>query len=114
MAQLVSAYYMSHASWCYRPGDQWNEVRGDRQHRADVPFDELETNLKKAARIVEGKAKLRARVDATRPDVIIVFGDDQAEGFDFNNFPALSVYAGEDFEGNHSNGEARGSGKGST
>lgn len=109
MAQLVGAFYMSHASWCYRPAELWEGVRSGRRHRADVPIDDLETNKKRAARIAEARRTLRAEVERAKPDVIIVFGDDQLEGFNFNNFPSLSIYVGEQFEGNReSEGPARG------
>jgi hypothetical protein len=64
-----------------------------------VPLDDLETNRQKAARIQAGFATLRAQVAAAAPDVMIVFGDDQLECFDFTNFPAFAVFAGESFEG---------------
>jgi hypothetical protein len=99
MAQLAGAYYMSHANWAFRPGDDWNETRAGRKHRSDVPFDDVSTNQKKAARIRKARHTLRAEVERAAPDVLVVFGDDQLEEFDFNNFPALSVYAGAEFEG---------------
>jgi len=37
-----------------------------------------------------------------KPDVLVIFGDDQLECFDFNNFPAFAVYVGEEFEGHTS------------
>src|SRR5205085_952545 len=40
------------------------------------------------------------------PDVLVVFGDDQLECFDFNNFPSFAVYVGEEFEGRLSNADA--------
>jgi hypothetical protein len=110
MARLAGAYFMSHASWCYRPGETWNDVRGGRQHRPDVPLDDASTNQQKAARIREGRRVLRAEIERAAPDVLIVFGDDQKEGFDFNNFPALSVFVGAQMEGTQSNGGAHGGG----
>ena len=41
-----------------------------------------------------------------KPDVIVVFGDDQLECFDFNNFPSFAVYVGEEFEGHTSSRDA--------
>jgi hypothetical protein len=108
MARLVGAYYMSHASWCYRPADKWDDVRGARKHRSDVPLDDMSTSQEKAARIERARHALRAEVEKARPDVMIVFGDDQLESFDFTNFPALSVYAGAQFEGRRINEGQRG------
>jgi aromatic ring-opening dioxygenase catalytic subunit (LigB family) len=42
---------------------------------------------------------LRERFIAARPDVIILFGDDQSEQFDFRNYPAFAIFAGESFSG---------------
>jgi 3-O-methylgallate 3,4-dioxygenase len=90
---------MSHANWAYTPGDDWNERRAARKHRADVPFDDLAANKNKAVQLRSDRQKLRAEFERARPDVLVVFGDDQIEQFDFNNFPALSVYVGAEFEG---------------
>jgi hypothetical protein len=99
MAQLVGAYYMSHAGWCYRPVELWEGVSSGRKHRPDVPVDDFATNQQKVARIAAARRALNAQVAQSKPDVIVVFGDDQLECFTFNNFPALSVYVGEQFEG---------------
>ena len=74
--------------------DDWNDRRAARKHRADVPFDDLAANKNKALQLREARQNLRAEFDRASPDVLIVFGDDQIEQFDFNNFPALSVYVG--------------------
>jgi hypothetical protein len=108
MAQLTGAYYMSHASWCYQPGEEWDVIRGGRRHRSDVPLDDLSANQKKAARIAAARNALHAAVERDAPDVLVVFGDDQMEGFDFGNFPALSVYAGPQIEGRRNNEGRRG------
>lgn len=42
---------------------------------------------------------LRAKLEASKPDVILLFGDDQSEQFCFNNYPALAVFAGNSFSG---------------
>src|SRR5262249_57474988 len=84
---------------CYRPGEEGNEVRASRTLRADVPMDSLEDNRGKKARVEAAFATLRARLAAARPDVLVIFGDDQLECFDFANFPAFAVYVGDAFEG---------------
>jgi 3-O-methylgallate 3,4-dioxygenase len=100
MAELVGAYYMSHAGWCYRPVDAWAARSGERFPRSDVPVDDLETNRAKKDRMKVGFRILKEKVNAARPDVLVVFGDDQLEAFNFSNFPAFAVYVGEEFEGN--------------
>lgn len=104
MAILVGIFNTAHSLFCYLPPERWNEVRAGRPLRADVPLDDLQTNRKKAERIRAGFAALREKLAAARPDVIVVFGDDQLECFDFTNFPSFAVYAGDAFEGALSTG----------
>jgi hypothetical protein len=99
MAQLVGVFQAAHTPFCYRRPEDWNQVRGARALRADVPVDDLESNRRKYARVQDGFAVLRRKLAEARPDVIVIFGDDQLECFDFNNFPAFSIYVGEAFEG---------------
>jgi hypothetical protein len=99
MAKLVGVFNTAHSPFCYMPPERWNEVRGNRSLREDVPLDDLETNLKKGERIRNAFGTLRQKLAAARPDVLVVFGDDQNECFDFNNFPSFAVYVGEEFEG---------------
>src|SRR5262245_3072024 len=99
MAQLVGVFTTSHSPFCYMAPERWNEVRASRSLRADVPLDDLETNKKKAARIQNSFATMRQKLAEAAPDVVLVFGDDQNECFDFSNFPAFAVYVGEEFEG---------------
>ena len=99
MATLAGVFTMSHSPFCYMPPERWNEVRASRALRADVPLDDVETNRAKAARIAGAFATLRGRLAAARPDVIVIFGDDQLECFDFRNYPAFAIYAGEKFQG---------------
>jgi hypothetical protein len=99
MAKIVGVFQTAHTPFCYRRPEAWNGLRASRPVRADVPVDDLETNRKKYARIQDGFAMLKRKLAEAGPDVIVVFGDDQLECFDFTNFPAFSVYAGEAFEG---------------
>ncbi|MET0487393.1 MAG: hypothetical protein ABW216_16940, partial [Candidatus Rokuibacteriota bacterium] len=104
MATLVGIFNMTHSPFCYMPPEKWNDVRASRSLRADVPVDDVAANRAKAARISLAFTALRARLAAAAPDVLVVFGDDQLESFDFTNFPTFAVYAGETFEGALSNG----------
>ena len=99
MAQLVGVFNTSHSPFCYMPPERWNEVRASRSLRADVPLDDVDANKKKAERIQNSFATLRRKLAEARPDVVVIFGDDQQECFDFSNFPAFAVYVGEEFEG---------------
>jgi Catalytic LigB subunit of aromatic ring-opening dioxygenase len=108
MATLAGVFNMSHSPFCYMPAERWNDVRASRSLRADVPLDDATTNRAKAARIGAAFATLKAKLAAAAPDVIIVFGDDQLECFDFRNYPAFAVYAGEKFQGGLAGGGTAG------
>jgi hypothetical protein len=79
--------------------ERWNEVRARRRLREDVPPDDLEINRAKAERIRNAFAALRRKMEEVNPDVVVVFGDDQLECFDFSNFPSFAIYVGEEFDG---------------
>jgi hypothetical protein len=99
MARIVGVFQTAHTPFCYRRPEDWNRARSGRPLRADVPLDDLESNRRKHARVQEGFATLRRKLAEARPDVIVIFGDDQLECFDFTNYPAFSIYVGETFEG---------------
>lgn len=99
MAQIVGVYQTAHTPFCYRRPEDWNRARSARPIRADVPIDDLESNQRKYARVQKSFAILRQMLAEARPDVIVIFGDDQLECFDFSNYPAFSIYVGEVFEG---------------
>jgi 3-O-methylgallate 3,4-dioxygenase len=106
MAKVVGVFNTAHTPFCYMPPERWNEVRANRSLREDVPLDDMDENLRKKDRIENGFATLRQKMAEAKPDVIVVFGDDQLECFDFNNFPAFAVYVGDEFEGHLSNRDA--------
>jgi hypothetical protein len=105
MATLVGVFNVAHSPTCYRPAEEWNDVRASRTLRADVPMDSREDNRGKKARVEAAFATLRARLAAARPDALVIFGDDQLERFDFANFPAFAVYVGDSFEGALASGQ---------
>lgn len=105
MAHLVGVFNAAHSPTCYRPAEEWNDVRASRTLRANVPMDSLEDNRKKKARVDAAFATLRARLMAARPDVVVIFGDDQLECFDFANVPAFALYVGDAFEGALASGQ---------
>lgn len=108
MATLAGVFNMSHSPFCYMAPERWNDVRASRSLRADVPLDDVETNRAKAARIAAAFATLKARLADARADVLVVFGDDQLECFDFRNYPAFAIYAGEKFQGSLAGGGSAG------
>src|SRR5690606_9503197 len=102
MAKVVGAYNTSHSPFLYIPPEVWNEVRGRRPLRRDVPYEDLDECKAKAQRIQLAFETLRDRLQEARPDVIVMFGDDQLEALDWNNNPAFAVFVGEEFEGKSS------------
>ena len=99
MARLVGVFNMTHSPFCYMPADRWSQVRASRPIREDVPVDEEAENHAKAQRIRDGFATLRRKMSEARPDVIVIFGDDQLECFNFTNYPPFAVHVGESFYG---------------
>jgi hypothetical protein len=106
MAKLVGVFNTAHTPFCFMPPENWDVVRSARPIRADVYRDNLEESKAKSARIISAFDTLRARLAEARPDVIVIFGDDQMECFDFRNFPSFAVYVGDEFEGALSTPEA--------
>ena len=39
MATVVGAFNMVHTPFCYIPPERWNDIRGQRRLREDVPQD---------------------------------------------------------------------------
>lgn len=99
MATLVGVLHTSHGGFTHLPSDRWNDRREKRSYRDDVPVESQQEMDDKWARTERAKGFLRDKLAELRPDVLVVFGDDQAECFDFNNFPALAVFLGTDMEG---------------
>jgi hypothetical protein len=102
MAKVVGVFNTSHSPFLYMSPERWTEVRMSRQLREDVPLDDLDENKRKAERVQSAFGALRSKLAELHPDVIVTFGDDQLECFDFNNFPAFAVYVGEEFQGHTS------------
>lgn len=94
---------MSHSSFLFSGVEEWE--RGGAVRRAggmisaELPADSPKANREKYDRCQRAFAALREHFVATRPDVIIVYGDDQREQFGFENFPAFALFVGEEFEG---------------
>lgn len=99
MARLPLVLCCSHSPFLYTPPEQWNQIRGKRPVRGDVPQDSVETNRAKFDQCMRAFSVLKERIEAVKPDVLVIFGDDQRELFNFDNFPALGMFVGAEFEG---------------
>lgn len=103
MAQLCAAICTSHSPFLFSSAEEWGEAREVRLLHggiaATVPVDSAAENLAKHSRCMKALQVLKARLEAAKPDVILLFGDDQSEQFSFSNYPALEIFAGEEFSG---------------
>ncbi|HEY3115502.1 MAG TPA: hypothetical protein VGK54_02055, partial [Chloroflexota bacterium] len=97
MAEVSLVLACSHSGFLYSDPAQWHETRARRSQRANVPVDSVEENLAKFERCMQAFATLKSKLEAARPDVLLVFGDDQDELFHFDNLPAFGLYLGDEF-----------------
>jgi hypothetical protein len=118
MARIVLGIGSSHTPMLNLRADQWS-------HRANVDYENKKLNLSDGRRVtypqlleergpryqddialpvLQRKEKacqaaldrLADAIDAARPDVVVVIGDDQGELFDANNQPAFAIYHGDE------------------
>jgi hypothetical protein len=103
LAVLCSVIAMSHSPFLFVDGEQWGRIRELRslpgRYAPDNPVDPVDQNVAKHARCMSALGELRRQLGAARPDVLIIFGDDQDEQFSLATMPSLAVYAGEEFAG---------------
>lgn len=104
MAEVSLIMACSHSPFLYTQPEQWNEIRVRRSLRDGVPFDSLEENIAKFQRCMKGFQVLKEKIERAKPDVLLIFGDDQSEMFHFDNFPAFGIYVGDEFEGHKTTG----------
>jgi hypothetical protein len=101
MAKLVGVLNTSHV-WVGREPEKWAAVREGRKVRDDVPTETFEEIVEKSKRIAAAVKTLRDKLTELRPDVLLVFGDDQNENFpspELRVMPQIMVFCGEQFAG---------------
>jgi len=107
MGKLIAAMASSHAYTFLEPkvwDDRRGQTRSHYKHRFGVePPDQpqvaeetLEANEARYGKIRDGLNFLRNKINALRPDVLLVIGDDQNENFLENNLPQFSIYVGKE------------------
>ena len=103
MARICTVIATSHSPFLYAPAEEWEPGRATRLSRGglspETKVDTVEENARKRARILAAFGVLREHLQAAKPDVLLIFGDDQLEQFDFKNFPAFSLYTGASYSG---------------
>jgi aromatic ring-opening dioxygenase catalytic subunit (LigB family) len=107
MAEIVGALYTSNGPFTNLPADEWGKI-SKRSYRADIEVEAPAEREEKAERLRAGLAVLRRKFDDWQPDTLVIFGNDQAEIFDFTNFPALAVFVGHQFSGQYSSSRLAG------
>jgi hypothetical protein len=81
LARVCTVIATSHSPFLYAPSEEWEPGRKTRLARGglspDTKVDPVEENARKEARIHAAFSVLRERLAAAKPDVLLVFGDDQ-------------------------------------
>lgn len=115
MAEIVLVEACSHSPFLFLEPEQWNQVRDARPPTPHNPQLTDEENDAQHKRCIEAFDVLRNRMVDAKPDVILIFGDDQQELFQLDNFPAFGIYVGQEYEGYRTlarNGIVPGQGRG--
>jgi 3-O-methylgallate 3,4-dioxygenase len=106
MATLVGCLAMSHAPQLMLNPDHWGLLNTrEKDQLPEKPELERETAEVKWTKwngCMEAIAKLRQKLEAFDPDVLIVVGDDQHENLIDDNMPPFSIYMGEEVEASSS------------
>ena len=108
MGSLVAALASSHA-FAVAPPEKWDELRernravyAQRQNIAVPPphprlseetADDVQTRY---GRVRNGLFELKRILEESKPDALIVIGDDQNENYTSQNVPQLAIYTGDD------------------
>jgi 3-O-methylgallate 3,4-dioxygenase len=102
MANLVGCVAMSHAPQLMLDPGNWHLLQNRQsENLPDKPGLENETDDVKWTKwhgCMSAIEKLRRRIEALRPDVLIVVGDDQHENLVDDNMPPFTIYMGEEAE----------------
>lgn len=99
MAKIVLVEACSHSPFLFLEPHQWNQVRNARPPTPHNPEMSEEENAAQHERCMAAFEVLRRKMEEAAPDVILIYGDDQQELFGLDNFPAFSVFVGQEFEG---------------
>ena len=100
---LTVGVALSHAPAMFVPIDEWpalhKELTGDVPQPAGLADEAPEANAAAKERIDAGLDHLAKTLEASRPDAVIIVGDDQSEVFGHAFNPTLAVYCGKQAEG---------------
>jgi hypothetical protein len=99
MAKVVLVVGCSHSTFLYTPPETWNKIRGQRALSPSVPHDSEEANQEKYRRCMAAFSILKEKIELAQPDVLLIFGDDQLEQFQFSCMPGFGIYLGDKVQG---------------
>src|SRR5947199_9528113 len=106
MANLIACLTMSHAPQLMLNPDHWRLLNTREKERLpekpELERQNAEVKWAKWNGCMEAIAKLRQKLEAFDPDVLIVVGDDQHENLIDDNMPPFSIYMGEEVEASSS------------
>lgn len=102
MANLVGCAAMSHGPQLMLDPAHWgllkNREREGLPVKPELEKETLEVKWAKWNGCMEAISKLRAKIEAFRPNALVVVGDDQHENLVDDNMPPFTIYMGEDAE----------------
>jgi aromatic ring-opening dioxygenase LigB subunit len=106
MGSLVAAMASSHA-FAVAPPEKWDELRERNRNvyaqRQNIPVPPPHERLNEESwtdvqtrygRVRDGLFELKRIIDESKPDALIVIGDDQNENFTSQNVPQFAIYTG--------------------
>ena len=102
MANLVGCFAMSHGAQLMLEPSHWNLLRMRESEklpeRPELESETEEVKWYKWHHCMDAIAKLRQKLEALRPDVTIVIGDDQHENILDDNTPPFTIFIGAEAE----------------
>jgi hypothetical protein len=107
MAELTGFLAMSHGPQLMVKPDQWNVLHDrtkDLPVRPELEKETLDEKWAKFNRCMRAIEVLRAKIEAWKPDVLLMVADDQHENILDDANPPFTVYIGGDFEASTSLG----------
>lgn len=102
MAELIGTIAMSHGPQLMVKPEDWgllhNRVGKDRPVRPDLAKHTLADHQAMFDKCMTAIGELKNKVEAWKPDVLVLVGDDQGENITDTVNPPFTVYTGGDFE----------------
>jgi 3-O-methylgallate 3,4-dioxygenase len=102
MANLVGCFAMSHAPQLMLDPDHWKllQMRESEKlpEKRELQTETDEVKWTKWRRCMDAIAELRQKLEASRPDVIVLVGDDQHENILDDNTPPFTIFIGDEAE----------------